>query len=91
MIALKDEADVLLLQREPIFLPQRVDRLPLQLVLAAPVGVVHPENVQQRRLPRSRRPHDRDEFAGLDVEVDATQQERFAGAGLDRTFRDCGL
>ena len=65
VIALEDEADVLLLQRQPVFLTQRVHRLSLQLVFAPPVGVVHPENVQQRRLPRSRRSHDRDELPGL--------------------------
>ena len=78
VIALEDEPDVLLLQRQPIFLPQRVHRLAVQLVFAAPIGVVHAEDVQQRRLPRTRRSHDRDELARLDVEVDAPQQERFA-------------
>ena len=63
-----------------------VDRLTVQLVLAAPVGVVHAEDVKERRLPRSRRPHDRDELAGLDVEVDAPKQKRFARAGFHGFF-----
>jgi hypothetical protein len=39
---------VLLLQREAILLLQGMDRLSVQLVRAAPIGIVHPEDVQKR-------------------------------------------
>ena len=52
---------------------QAVDRLIHEVVLAGPGRVVHAENVQERRLAGARRPHDRDELAILDVEIDAAQ------------------
>ncbi len=84
VIALKHEPDVLLLQRQPVFLPHRMDRLMVQLVLSAPISVMHAEDVEQSRLSRSGRPHDRDELSWLHVEIDAPKQKRLAGAGLHR-------
>ena len=75
VIALKDEADVPLLQRGAILGGERVNRMPHQVVLAAPGAVVHAEDVEQRRLAGARRSHDRDELAWLDVERDAAQDE----------------
>ena len=73
MVALKHEADVLLVQFGPLLRVQPVDRLFQEVVLAGPDAVVHAENVQQRRLARARRPHDGHEFAVLDVDVHAAE------------------
>ena len=57
-----------------------VDRLVEEVVLAGPRAVVHADDVQQRRLAGARRPHDRDELAFLDVDVDAAQHVAAARA-----------
>ena len=57
-----------------------MDRLVHEVVLAGPRAVVHAEDVQQRRLAGARRPHDRDELAFLDVDVDAAQHVGAADA-----------
>ena len=59
---------------------QPVHRLVDEVVLAGPRAVVHAEDVEQRRLAGARRPHDRDELALLDVEVDAAQDVGAADA-----------
>ena len=99
VIGLEHEADVLLLQVGAVALAQRVNRLAVQEVLAGPRGVVHAQDVQQRRLAGAGRPHDRDELAGLEVERHAAQHVRALHAGLvrlldvletdDRVHRDC--
>jgi hypothetical protein len=75
VVALKDEADVCALQRLPVLGLELLD-LPLhEDVLALEGAVVHPEDVQQRRLARAGRAHDRDELAVTDREIDAAQHE----------------
>ena len=73
VVALEDEADVRLLQLGALLLPERVNRLAVQVVLARPRRVVHAEDVQQRGLAGARRPHDRHELAGREVERDPAQ------------------
>jgi hypothetical protein len=73
VIALKDEADVLLVQFRTLFGIETMDRLIHEVVLARPCAVVHPEDMEQRRLAGARRPHDRDELAFFDIHVDAAQ------------------
>ena len=75
VIALEDEADVLLLQPHAVLRRQLVHRLVEQPVLAGPGAVVHAHDVQQRALAGARRAHDRHELALLDVDVDAAQDE----------------
>ena len=50
-----------------------VHRLLAEPVLAGPLVVEQGEHVQQRRLARARRPHDGDELALLNREIDAAQ------------------
>ena len=45
----------------------------VELILASPRLVMHPEDVKQRRFPCSGRTHDRNKLAGLDVEIDSPQ------------------
>ena len=78
MVALKDEADVLVAQVAAFVLIQFVDRLIEEVKLAGPGAVVHSDKMQQGGLTRARRPHDGDELALLDIDVDASQDEGFA-------------
>ena len=80
VIALKHEADVLLVQFRALLRIQTMDRLIHEVVLAGPRAVVHAEDVEQRRLAGARRPHDRDELALLDVDVHAPQHVGAADA-----------
>src|SRR5262245_37540584 len=82
VIALEDEADVPLAHLQPILGLQLVDLLGQEVVLARPRVIVHAEHVEERRFPRSRRTHDRDEVAFLHLEIDASQHERLLAAVL---------
>ena len=57
-----------------------------ELILAFPRMVVEAEDAQQRGLPCAARPHDRDEFALGDVEVDLAQDVSETGLGLEALF-----
>jgi len=80
VIALKHEADVLLVQLGSLFRIEPVDRLVHEVVLTRPRAVVHAEDVEERRLAGAGRPHDRDEFAFLDVDVHAAEHVSAADA-----------
>ena len=45
------------------------------------------EDGQERRLSRARRPHQKGEFTGMQIEVDALQDGQVAGPGRDRDGR----
>src|SRR5262245_12652302 len=45
----------------------------VELVLTLPGVIVHSEDVQQRGLPCSRRAHNRNELAGLDIQINSPQ------------------
>jgi hypothetical protein len=59
----------------------------VEVVLTLPRVIVHSQDVQQSRFAGARRPHDRNEFAGLDVEVDPPQDIVFRQA-LRKIFLD---
>ena len=50
-----------------------MDGMVEKIIFAAPGRVEHPENAQQRRLPRARRSHDRQKLSFADFQVDAAQ------------------
>ena len=75
VIALKNEADVPLLNLEAVLLAQLVNGMIAEVVLAGPRGIVHAEHVQQRRLAGARRSHDGDELSFADIETDAPEHE----------------
>jgi hypothetical protein len=58
VIALKNETDVLFLERRALFGCECVHRLTHEKVLAGPRRVVHAENVKQRRFACAGRAHD---------------------------------
>src|SRR6266513_2639032 len=45
----------------------------IEKIFTAPAVVVHPEDVQERRLPSARWTHDRNEVAFLDIQIDLAQ------------------
>ena len=50
----------------------------IEKIFTAPAVVVHPEDVQERRLPSARWTHDRNEVAFLDIQIDLAQDvEKF--------------
>ena len=73
VITLKHEADVLLVKFRTLLRIQPMHRLVHEVVLTRPRAVVHAEDVEERRLAGAGRPHDRDEFAFLDVDVHAAE------------------
>jgi len=83
VIALEDEADVLLVERRPMLGFERVDRLVEEVVLAAPGGVQHAQNGQQGRLAGPGGSHDGDEVALVDLEVDAAEHEGLGDPALE--------
>ena len=78
MVGLEDEADVLPVQVGAFAFAEGVHRLAHEVVFAARGVVEHAHNVQQRRLARPRRPHNRDKVAFGDVEADTAQNKRAA-------------
>src|SRR5947208_3164104 len=62
----------------------------IEKIFTAPAVVVHPEDVQERRLPSARWTHDRNEVAFLDIQIDHSQHrsglrsERHPNADLTR-------
>src|SRR5262249_25416533 len=76
VIALEHEPDVCLVQLVLFLDIQLVSRLPQKVVFAGPCPSQHSNNAQQRRLSGTRRPHDRDELACLDVQPDSPEQEK---------------
>src|SRR5215212_2429797 len=86
VVALEDEADVALVQLGALLVVHLVDGLTHEVVLAAPRAVEEAEDGEQRRLPRTRRPHDGDELALAHVQVYAPQDVRPPRARLVKLF-----
>src|SRR5690606_25422736 len=75
--------DVLTVQLHALLGLERVDRVAEEVVLPRPLMVEHPQDPEERGLPRARRAHDRDELALADIQRDATQHERPRRARAD--------
>src|SRR5262249_9656566 len=86
VVALKHEADVLLVQLRALLRIEAMNGLVHEVVLAGPRAVVHPEDMEQGRLARPRRPHDRNELAFLDIDVHSAQDVGPAHAMWIRFF-----
>src|SRR2546422_127847 len=74
VVRLKDESDVLVADPSELVVGQLPDVLAREHIGAAVGDVEAAEDVHERRLPRPRRAHDRDELGRMDVEVDAAQR-----------------
>ena len=72
--ALEDEPDLAVAHDRELVLRHARDVLAVEDVAAARRPIEAPEDVHQRRLAGSGRAGDRDELAGLDVEVRAAQR-----------------
>src|SRR5947209_11150443 len=80
VIALEYEPDVLLVQLGALLRAEAMHGLVEEVILPGPRAVVHPDDVQQRRLAGAGRPHDRDEFAFLDISIDPPEHVASARA-----------
>jgi hypothetical protein len=69
-----------------VFLAQAVNGMIKEIILAGPRAVVHAKQMQERRLPCSRRSHDGDEFPLFDIDGDAAKNEGLGGAVLEILF-----
>ena len=77
---LEDEADLLVADPGQLGVGQVRHALPVEPVLARRGRVEAADHVHQRALAGPGRPHDRDEFVAVDVEVDAAQRLDHFGA-----------
>src|SRR5260370_31748959 len=83
VVALKDEADIRFVQLVAFFNVEFVDRLIKEIVFTVPGAIEHADDAKQSGFPRAGRSHEGDEFAGLNIQGDAPQDEKFAAAGLE--------
>src|SRR5260370_33216761 len=83
VVALKDEADIGFVQLVAFFDVEFVDRLIKEIVFTVPGAIEHADDAKQSGFPRAGRSHEGDEFAGLNIQGDAPQDEKFAAAGLE--------
>src|ERR1051325_7443282 len=79
--ALEDEADVLIADPRHLPVGEAADVLAVEMVRAAVKDVEQPGDVEEGRLPRPRRPHDRDELAVVDGERQPLQRVRLHQVG----------
>ncbi len=95
MIALKHEAKMLFMELGPVFWFQRMNRVAIEIVFAAPVAVVHPEQMEERRFACAGRPHHGHEVPRRNIERNISQHEESLGSIgerlLDSAQRDEGL
>jgi hypothetical protein len=87
--ALEDEADLVQAQARAAFGVERshVDASARVRALARRIQAT--EQVHQRRLARTRRPHDRDELAAPDAQVDIAQCNHFGLAAFRVDLAEC--
>ena len=84
MVALEDEADILLLQIEAFALVHLVDGFSGEPVFAVPGAVVQPEHMQQGGLAGAGGTHDGHEFALANLDADVAKRvERSAFQRVD--------
>ena len=83
VVALENEADVVLVQFVALLGVEFVDRLIEEKVFTGPGAVEHAEDAKERGLSCPGRAHDGDKLAGLDVQGDAAKNEEFVRSGLE--------
>src|SRR5262245_4542639 len=75
MIALKHKADVLLVQFHPLLRLHLMNGTVEKIEFAGPGAVEHTQDAQQRRFSRAGRTHDGNEFALLDLRINAAEDK----------------
>ena len=86
---LKDEADMLFVQRDALLVLHRVNWMAKKIEFAGPHAVEHAEDGEERRLARAGWAHDRDELARSDVAGNPSQYERSTGRRFEDFSRCC--
>ncbi len=86
MILLKNEANVFLVQLNALAIVEPMDFVIGKLKVALPGAVEHSNDAHERGLACAGWPHNGDEFALTDFEVDPAQDPRFASAGFIKLF-----
>jgi hypothetical protein len=82
VVLLKDESDELPVELGPLFRLELVDRMARKVVEAGPARVQHAHDAQQRGFTGPARPHDGDEFAFFDGQIDLAKHPGPGRAGL---------
>lgn len=86
VIRLEDETDVVFVEFVALFGVHFVYGLIKEVVFAAPGGIEHADDAEERGLPRPGGTHEGDEFAGLDFERDAAENVKLIDAGVEGFF-----
>jgi hypothetical protein len=77
MIALEDEAEVLLVDLVAILLFELVDGVVEKIVLAGPTGIMHADQMKERGFAGAGGSHNGNKLALLNIHIDAAEHERF--------------
>src|SRR5580704_2719677 len=86
MVALENESDIFPVQLRTLLPVKLVYCMLKKKILTCPTVIEHADDAHQCRLPRPRRPHNRDELTFSNIKVDAAQNIRNPGAGLVGTL-----
>src|SRR6267154_4136162 len=86
VVALKDKANIAITKVGAFFGIERVNCDIVEMIFPAPCLIVHAQDVQQGRFTGTRRPHDRNELALLNVQIDAAQHIRLCHTVRKRLF-----
>ena len=86
VVALKDHAHILLGELGALLALHLVHALLAEPVFALPLVIEQGEHIEQRRLARSRRTHDGDEFALTNFQINAAQDPGLSGGGFVAAF-----
>ena len=87
MVGLENKADLFVAKRGALFRFQVVDGHIIEEKFAAPSMIVHAEDVEERRFPGARRPHDGNEIAFVYFQVDVAKDvKEFALRERIKTF-----
>src|ERR1700689_3994969 len=84
MILLENEADIFFMQLDATAIVEFVDGVLEQIVFALPGAVEHADDAHERGFSRAGWPHDGDEFAVFNIEIDAAKDPGFPRAGFIR-------
>ena len=80
VVALENEADIGFVKLIALLYIEAMDRLAVKVVFAGPRAIEHPDNAEKRRLPGSRRSHERNKFTRLNLQGHATQHIKLTPA-----------
>jgi hypothetical protein len=100
VVALKNEPDVGFVQLIPLLYVEAMDRFAVEVVLACPRAVEHPDDAEESGLAGPRGAHKRNKFARLNFQGDAAEDVKLAAtrfinffqvSQLNQRFHTCSL